>query len=301
MGSSPTSRSILKDKIITKTIDTLVEDIEKVLVDGIDGDNDELITKFGLTLASVISKRLIREERKPTLRFSNIGQPCDRKLWYELNEPEKAEPLRPETYMKFLYGDIIEELILFLAELAGHEVKGRQDEQEISGIKGHRDGVIDGTLVDVKSASSYSFKKFKEGKLKEDDAFGYIPQILSYLEAGQNDPKVQDKDKAAFLVVDKTLGHFTLDFHRRDPDINWSELYNQKKEMVKQENPPERCFEPEPFGKSGNLKLGTNCSYCPFKRHCWPEVRTFLYSYGPVHLVEVVNEPAVPEIKGDIE
>lgn len=296
MGSSPTSRSILKDKIITKTIDTLVEDIEKVLVDGIDGDNDELITKFGLTLASVISKRLIREERKPTLRFSNIGQPCDRKLWYELNEPEKAEPLRAETYLKFLYGDIIEELMLFLAELAGHEVKGRQEEQEIEGIKGHRDAIIDGVLVDVKSASSYSFKKFKEGKLSEDDPFGYIPQLLSYLEASQKDEVLEEKDRAAFLVVDKTLGHITLDFHKRQPEHNWPEFFNQKKEIVKQENPPERCFEPEPFGKSGNLKLGTNCGYCAFKTSCFENLRAFKYSYGPVYLTEIVEEPRVPEI-----
>jgi len=291
-----------KGWIITeKKIDTLVSDIESLLINGIDNTNDngDIIDNFANNLASVIKQRLIREKRAPTLRFSNIGQPCDRKLWYELNEPEKAEPLRAEHYMKFLYGDLVEELILFLAELAGHEVKGRQDEQEIEGIKGHRDAIIDGTLVDVKSASSYSFKKFKEGKLSEDDPFGYIPQLLSYLEASQDDNVLEDKSKAAFLVVDKTLGHITLDFHKRQPEHNWPEFFKSKKELITQEIPPEKAFEPEPFGKSGNLKLGTNCSYCSFKRHCWPESRTFLYSYGPVHLVNVENEPNVSEIIDD--
>jgi hypothetical protein len=288
----------LEASVIAKTIDTLIEDIEKVLVDGIDAnsDNESVLNRFASELASVLIRRLIREKREPTLRFSNIGQPCDRKLWYEINESEEAEPLRAETYLKFLYGDIIEELMLFLAELAGHEVKGRQDEQEIEGIKGHRDAVIDGTLVDVKSASSYSFKKFKEGKLSEDDPFGYIPQILSYLEASREGDDISEKDRAAFLVVDKTLGHITLDFHERRPEHNWPELFNKKKETVAQAEPPERAFSPEQFGKSGNMKLGTNCSYCPFMKRCWPEVRTFLYSYGPVHLVEVKNEPAVTEI-----
>ena len=290
-----------KGWIITeKKIDTLVSDIENLLINGIDNTNDngDIIDNFANNLAGVIKQRLIREKRTPTLRFSNIGQPCDRKLWYELNEPDKAESLRAEHYMKFLYGDLVEELLLFLAELAGHEVKGRQDEQEIEGIKGHRDAIIDGTLIDVKSASSYSFKKFKEGRLKEDDAFGYIPQILSYLHASQEDENLTDKERAAFLVVDKTLGHITLDFHEKD-NTDWPSYFNSKKELVAQEVPPEKAFEPEPFGKSGNLKLGTNCGYCSFRKHCWPESRIFLYSYGPVHLVNIENEPNVPEIIDD--
>lgn len=230
--------------------------------------------------------------------MSSIGRPCERQLWYSINNPEKEEPLRPENHLKFIYGSIIEELLLFLAELAGHEVKGRQDEQKIEGIKGHRDAIIDGTLIDVKSASSYSFKKFKEGRLKEDDAFGYIPQILSYLHASQEDENLTDKERAAFLVVDKTLGHITLDFHEKD-NTDWPSYFNSKKELVAQEVPPEKAFEPEPFGKSGNLKLGTNCGYCSFRKHCWPESRIFLYSYGPVHLVNIENEPNVPEIIDD--
>ena len=282
------------------TIDTLVFDIESLLENGVDEISDEAIVKLGNAIATDIKERLLKKNRikETNLRMSSIGKPCDRQLWYSINEPEKGESLRSEHHLKFIYGSIIEELLLFLAELAGHEVKGRQDEQEIEGIKGHRDAIIDGTLIDVKSASSYSFKKFKEGRLKEDDAFGYIPQILSYLHASQEDENLKDKERAAFLVVDKTLGHITLDFHEKD-NTDWPSYFNSKKELVVQEVPPEKAFEPEPFGKSGNLKLGTNCGYCSFRKHCWPESRTFLYSYGPVHLVNVENEPNVPEIIDD--
>lgn len=238
-----------------------------------------------------------QRERKSTLRMSNIGKSCERQLWYEINETAEAEAFRPENYMKFMYGHLIEELVLFLAELAGHEVTGRQDTQEIEGIKGHRDAVIDGVLVDVKSASSYSFKKFKEGKLAEDDPFGYISQIQAYLFAGQEDPLVKDKERAAFLVVDKTLGHITLDVHAKD-ERDWPKYFNDKKEAIGKEQPPEKGFSPVPFGQSGNMKLPNICGYCPFKKLCWPEVRTFAYSYGPVHLVEINNEPRVPEITG---
>lgn len=229
--------------------------------------------------------------------MSNIGKPCERQLWYEINQPENGEKLRPETYMKFMIGHLLEEVVLFLAELSGHEVTGRQDTQEIEGIKGHRDAIIDGTIVDVKSASSYSFKKFKEGTLRDNDPFGYVSQLQSYLFAGQTDDQVKDKEIAGFLVVDKTLGHITLDLHKKSDD-NWTEIYNSKKEVINSSEVPERGFSDEPFGASGNLKLGTNCSYCPFKKLCYPELRTFLYSYGPVHLTQVNREPAVPELGG---
>lgn len=228
--------------------------------------------------------------------MSNIGKPCPRQLWYEINTPEKAKQLRPEEYLKFLYGHILEELLLFLVELSGHKVEGRQDEQEIEGVKGHRDVVIDGVLVDVKSASSYSFKKFKEGRLKEDDAFGYITQLQSYLYSSQNDPKVIDKNRAAFLVIDKSLGHICLDFHEKS-SFDWPKFFRERKELIQQKNPPERGFKPIPEGKSGNLKLNVNCSYCAFKDSCWPEKRTFLYYNGPVDLVKIVRQPNVPELK----
>ena len=39
---------------------------------------------------------------------------------------------------------------------------------------------IDGVLTDVKSTSSFGFKKFKEATLAFDDPFGYIDQIKAY-------------------------------------------------------------------------------------------------------------------------
>lgn len=267
------------------------------MVNGIPPDvPDEVIDAFGRNLALVISERLKREKREPTLRMSNIGKPCERQLWYELNEPENGEEFRSETYLKFLYGDILEELLLFLAVLSGHTVEGRQDTQEIEGIQGHRDAVVDGVIIDVKSASTYSFQKFKNGTLKDDDAFGYSDQIQAYLFAGQNDPVVTDKERCAFLVMDKTLGHICLDIHKRE-DFPFDELMKHKKQVVAFETPPPRKFDPVPDGKSGNMKLGVNCSYCAFKDSCWPENRTFLYSTGPRHLVEVKREPDVPEIR----
>ena len=69
-------------------------------------------------------------------------------------------------------------------------------------IVGHMDGRIDGTLMDVKSTSSYSFKKFKDGTLVDNDAFGYIDQLKAYA-------KSQGDTKIAWLAMDKQNGHLT--------------------------------------------------------------------------------------------
>jgi CRISPR/Cas system-associated exonuclease Cas4 (RecB family) len=287
---------------MTKTIDTLLEDIDQVLLNGAE-ITDEQAEKFAKALVNTIKTKISPESREysPTLRMSNIGRPCERQLWYQINQAEEGEPMPPNAYMKFLMGDIIEEVVLMLAELAGHTVEGGQDEMEIAGIKGHRDAVISGTLVDVKSASPYSFTKFKEGTLSEDDAFGYIPQLSSYLQASQDDPKVTDKDRAAFLVFNKVTGDLALDFHSKRGERDQYVLYYEaKKAMVKSDTAPERSFDAvAQSGTSPNKKLGVNCSYCNFKYSCWPELRTFLSSRGPVFLTEVEKEPRMVEIDRD--
>jgi len=277
------------------TIDTLVEDIEKVLTEHHEFSEDR-IQELGQRIANSLKESLggSSEREEGTLRFSNIGMPCDRKLWYTVNTPKDAEPLPPEARLKFAYGHILEELLLFLAEEAGHEVTGRQDELEIEGVKGHRDAVIDGVLVDVKSASTYSFQKFKSNGLRSSDPFGYLPQINSYREASNEEV---DQSKAAFLVVDKTLGHICLDVYEADGK-DYTEVIREKKEIISGNTPP-RGFPPVPDGKSGNKMLGAECSYCEFKRKCWPELRTFLYSNGPRYLTKVVREPNVPEVDSE--
>ena len=285
-------------EFLLSKIDTLVEDIYETLKTGIDfSDKSELVNKYGELFKDLLTTRLeTRVPREGTLRMSSIGQPCERKLYYEVNSPQDAEELRPEVYMKFLFGDLTELLLSFLVEASGHTLEGTQDTQDIVGIKGHRDGVIDGVTVDMKSASTYSFKKFQNGDLEKDDPFGYVIQLQSYMHSGQNDPIVTDKTRGAFLVVDKTLGHICLDFHPYK-ELPMEAIYERKRQIVSEDHPPARKFEPVPEGKAGNLKLGMNCSYCGFKDKCYPNLRTFLYSTGPVHFPKIVKEPLVPEIK----
>jgi len=280
-----------------KTIDTLVDDIYG-LFQAPHQANPDNVERFARLLSDIVSSRLAedRDNQVATLRMSSLGKP-DRQQWYDHNHPESKEQLAANTRIKFLYGDIIEALMLFLAAEAGHKVEQEQVTVEVNGVVGHNDAVIDGHVVDVKSASTYSFQKFKDGSLRENDPFGYMEQIAGYSAGLGGLP-------GAFLAVDKTLGHITLMQVPLDElqAINIPERIDHIKEVIANPEPPERCYEPVEDGKSGNLKLDTGCSYCSHKFHCWADandgigLRTFIYSSGPRHLVNVGKEPQVPEV-----
>lgn len=279
-----------------KSIQTLVEDIENLFRKPHNVD-PEHVKHLGESLAETIKRRFAEERGPSYLRMSNIGK-GDRQLWYEINKPElSGEELSPATKLKFLYGDILELLLIFLAEEAGHDVQNRQTTVEVDGVKGSIDATIDGVLVDVKSASERAFVKFAKHQVPEDDAFGYMEQLAGYSEGiGSNG--------GAFLAVDKQSGRIALDEHPKEALQGYRirDRISHIKEVVAQDALPERCYPDRTEGKSGNMVLGVNCSYCPFKKACWADtnggigLRTFLYARGPVHFTNVVREPDVMEI-----
>lgn len=275
-----------------KEINTVVEDIYALFDPEVPHEVDESnLEHFAETVKNVLRTRLAERKNDPTLRFSNLGRP-DRQVWMSHHPSDLDEKLTSKTLYKFLYGDIIEALVLFLAAEAGHEVTHQQEEIEVDGVKGHIDAIIDGTLVDVKSASTYGFKKFKQNTVVEDDPFGYVAQLAGY-------GTVLTPGKApAWLAMDKSSASLCLTplstsvVKDHDPAPRIAHL----KEVIQQDEPPSLCHEPLPDGKSGNLRLSTPCGYCAFKRRCFPELRTFLYSTGPRYLSRVIKVPDVPEL-----
>ena len=282
-----------------KKIETLVADIydlfslEPIKMD--EKEVDKHIDTFGEMLKVHIKAFLYEEPRtRGSLRLSGIGKP-DRQLWYDVNSKHDIEDITPSTRIKFLYGYILEELLLLCSSIAGHKVTDQQKEVNVEGVKGHQDSMIDDVLVDCKSASGFSFKKFKENSLLEDDPFGYIAQISAYAQAN-------GVDKAAFLVIDKSSGKLCLTPVHQMEMINAKERVKHLKGMVGNSRVPDRCYAPVADGQSGNLKLPIGCVYCSHKRECWSDanqgkgLRAFKYARGLNYLVKVVKEPNVEEM-----
>lgn len=232
---------------------------------------------------------------KPTLRLSQMGPRCPCALWHSIHKPELAEVLPSYVIMKYSYGHVLEQMVIALAKAAGHSVVGEQDAVYVDGITGHRDCVIDGCLVDVKSASSRSFEKFKDKTLAQSDTFGYLDQLDGYLVGSSSDPLVTVKDRGYLLAIDKTLGHMVLYEHiLREPEIR-ARIANYKAIVELASAPVCECGT-KPYGKSGNITLDTRASYNIFKHCCFPHLRTFLYADGPAYLTHVARKPDVTEI-----
>lgn len=279
----------------------LERDLKYVLETG-EGYTKEIAEWVGSDIAHSLLRQLGGRtgERKRTLRLSSLGTPCERKLWYSVNSKHNPEPLSASALNKFIYGDLTESHVLGLCMAAGHDVAGLQDTVVVHGIRGSRDCVIDGMLFDVKSTSTRGFEKFRNNGLLSDDPFGYLSQLSSYLYGSRDDDLVTYKEQAGFIALDKQFGHISVDIYDMK-ELLWKKKQEieQKKAVVKRGYPPERAYEDVPHNKSGNRKLGTQCSYCEFKYQCWPDIRTFVYSNGPVYMTHVEKEPSgkVREVK----
>jgi hypothetical protein len=276
-------------------IETLIPDIYKLLGGSHVNLTSLQASDLGTDIANAVQRSLGEQERRG-LRLSGLGYSCPCALWHRINRPETAEPLPPYARIKFTYGHIIEHLIICLAKAAGHEVTGEQDAVIVDGVSGHRDCVIDGCIVDVKSAASRSFVKFRDKTIAQDDPFGYLDQLDGYAVGSLDDPLVRVKDYAYLLAVDKTLGHLALYEHKIRPQRIRQRIQHYK-EIVALDRPPACTCHTEPDGKSGNIKLGTTASYSDHKYNCFPSLRTFLYASGPVYLTKVVRVPDVPELR----
>ena len=113
---------------MSKTIDTLVDDIYNVFLNAGHEVSENHLEELGENVKNVVVESIKKagEKRTPQLRMSVIGKK-DRQLWYELNtkDPEVVaeagdvdvyEP-NPEKFIKFLFGDIIEQLLIFLIKV----------------------------------------------------------------------------------------------------------------------------------------------------------------------------------------
>ena len=282
------------------SLDNLIADIYSkidVLNDGKNIDiDDKTLEDFGASMANVL-KQWARPDKTNEafhLRMSNVGKPF-RQLWFEKQKEEESRRLSPSLYIKFLYGHLLEEFLLLLVKTAGYQVTDEQKEIEVEGIKGHMDCKINGHVVDVKSASGFSFGKFKKGSLSEDDPFGYLAQLAGYEEA----EKAED---GGFLVINKETGELCL---HRPEDLDKPNIRQRIKDLKKAlmlETPPDFCYPPVAEGKKGNYRIAKNCVYCPFKKECFKEsnsnkgLRAFKYAKGLTYFTALKVKPLVEEV-----
>jgi hypothetical protein len=235
------------------------------------------------------------KDAKFHLRMSNVGKAA-RQLYYE-SKKDSSEPssINAPTQIKFLYGHLLEEIVLMLVRMAGHKVTDEQKEIDVEGIKGHMDCKINGEVVDVKTASRFAFQKFQNGRLPYDDPFGYLAQLSGYEEA-------ENTSNGGFLVMNKESGELCMYTPELEDKVDIVAKINSLIPALALDTEPERCYDPVPDGVKGNMKLPKDCNWCEFKFQCHADandgegLRTFKYSNGLSYLTKVVNTPKVDEL-----
>ena len=282
-----------------KTLDTLVPDIYEHLDKLSEGtplpisENDIDKTLVGIKDALMSWSNPTVRDRNFTVRMSNIGKPA-RQLWYEKRDTD-SKYVTGSTQIKFLYGHLLEEIVLMLVRMTEHKVTDEQKEVNLNGIVGHMDCKIDGEVVDVKTASNFAFRKFSQGNLSEDDPFGYLAQLAAYEEA-------ENTFNGGFLVMNKESGELCL---YRPDDLEKPNASFKIKSLLtslEKKEPPSICYSPVPDGKKGNIKLAKGCTWCKYKFECFKDsnegsgLKSYKYANGVVHFTHIEVKPNVQEV-----
>ena len=283
----------------SNNLEDIVDNIYKSLEPLSEGSSISLSDENIEKTVSDIKEALINWSRPSernknfALRMSNVGRPA-RQLWFENKNPTENN-ITPSNQIRFLYGHLLEAIVLMLARVANYEVTDEQKEVEVDGIKGHIDCKINGEVVDIKTASRISFDKFQKGTVAEDDPFGYLAQLSGYEES-------EGTSNGGFLVVSKDSGE--LCFYKPDSldKVNIKNRIESLQSDISLDKPPAFCYDPVPEGAKGNMKLPRQCAYCSYKYECHKDsndgqgLRTFKYSKGLVYLTEVKALPKVEEL-----
>lgn len=296
---------------MAKTISTLIDDVYTLLGDA-NKDmviDDQRLLELASKMASHVKDEIVdpdRSNREPGVVYvTQITSNCPRRRWYEYNHQAKGiskEKINGSNRFKFLYGDLIEESVLFLAEMAGHDVQLRQERLEMVmqrgsenyKLAGRIDAVIDGVLVDVKSMESFTFDKFKKGEY--DDKWGYGNQLLSYDLMMRNDKRYTPPTQRMILGINKLNGKMHLDTLTPNATFSVSKAVADAVTPDKIRVHPQR----ETEKVAGCVRLSASCAYCPFKVDCYKDeggLRVYAYSDGPKFVVGTPEKaPKAPDI-----
>jgi hypothetical protein len=244
----------------SKSINTVIPDVYEVMKSkDYSGDLSTIAMQAGREVEEAIKNAFEPYENKNELRMSSIGR-CERAQWYAV-KGYTPEELEGSVYLTFLQGHILEAVLVALIKLAGHDVQDQQKKHTVEGINGSQDCTIDGELVDIKTASAWSWdNKFSEDGIK-DDAFGYIKQLSGY-------GKTEDRKEGYFLAFNKNKSTLKLCRQKLEEDIDTYIV--DLKDKMESDTPPMRLANATTFSKAeAKEKLCMTCAFCGFKEDCY--------------------------------
>lgn len=255
----------------------IADKINKYLDDNELRVDELLLTEMG-ELASYSFKRQFMEKNERNnegkLYLSASGK-CARQLAYGYhNYTKKGKEIDARAKVNFFMGDLIEASIVTLAKLAGCGVTNTGLDQltctfKLKGldVQGHPDGIVDylgrKLLLEVKSMTSFGFRKFENGEIDD----GYLTQINMYMEC-------LDLNSCCLVAWSKDSGTIKEKVFQKDESV--VEFARENMQSVVDSlkgNLPDGRFEAD---KKGFYPW--NCLYCGFWEHCKPNAEKIVKS-----------------------
>lgn len=242
---------------------------------------DDLIEQFGEDCKDSLRKQL-SSRGDFRIRMSGLGRPlCQQKM----EKKGHTQEMSYNDIMRFLMGDLVEAVAVFVMKAAGVNVVDtqRQCELDLAGntVKGTLDIILDDgqkKVWDIKSTSPWSFENKFSGRggydvIKEDDPFGYIMQGYLYSEA-------QDMPFGGWIAINKSTGEWDFveapDDQSEDREAYIADAHSRVESLLKDDTfkiPFEEVDESYTLkGEkifTGNKLMPKTCTFCSFKEHCW--------------------------------
>ncbi len=199
------------------------------------------------------------------MRASSVGFPCDRALWYQVNDVESV--IANQRILDV--GAALESTIVNWLRADGWEVKYNPGSQnadlelniEVKGglISGHPDCWISGhgvedALVDIKTMNERSFIRWKRDGTEKDKP-QYVDQVHVYAEAAMN--LKLPVGRLGIVGVNKNNSALHIDFFDFDPE-RMSGIIRRTESIFASSFPPD---------PGGRLQKWC-CGYCGYSHVC---------------------------------
>lgn len=226
-----------------------------------------LIEETGKLAAWAFTRQFgIREKREVTAPyFSSIGKCLRQQAYGLLGFEEAGKEIDSRAKMVFFQGDMVELAIVQLAKAVGCNITGTGFEQtstEWNGMRGRPDGVLDGKyLVEVKSMSSFTFKRFEQGELDESYRYQCNAGMVA-LGLSKTVIVAQNKDAGVLheMIIDQ------------DPVI----VQDIKTRLATLSAATKENLPPRPYAPDAKGFYPWNCLYCGHWKTCLPTAEKVL-------------------------
>jgi hypothetical protein len=236
-------------------------------------------------LDNAIVKALSKPKDNNIYRASSCGS-CTRKLGYTKLGVQGTPP-EARQLLTWDLGHTVEAQICDILEKAG-TIKDRQREVRHTlpcgeELVGHIDCIYNGQyILDVKSSNTRGFAKITKCGA---DGLPSIDQIdESYLAQANLYMKALSLP-FLFLYYNKDTSH--LEFVELEASEavyqRIDERYTKLKLCTDLQTLPDRDYKPN---EKGVLPWNCNTLYCPYAKHCWPEINTEFVKGKPVESVK---------------